>query len=382
MIQKEKFSLKDHLYHPEKIRDLGTRLQSVDSKFPKEKFISAVLGKFPELELKDRIRWITKVLRECLPENYEKALRILLEALPEPCDPDLSDGDFGDFIYAPFSEYVASFGCNSKDLELSLNALREITKRFSAEFGIRPFLHQFPKQTLKKLYEFTEDPHYHVRRLASEGTRPNLPWGGKINLPISETLPILNNLYSDSTRYVTRSVANHMNDLSKIEKDIVYQTLKRWSRTGKQSHSEMDFIIKHSLRTSIKEGDPIALSMLGIPTKPSALIMNPKFPRKVFLNESGTLSFQLKTKKPETIILDYTLHYQNKSGRMDRKRNFKIKTIQAQTLENLTIAKEIHFPEKISTRVLYPGKHLLELRINGISVHSLPFELVHREISR
>ena len=155
-------------------------------------------------------------LKKYLPADYAEAVNILLKALPEPLNENRTDDDFGDFIYAPYSDFVAHYGCIEANLAFSLAALKEMTKRFSAEDAIRYFINAFPKETLKTLYAWTSDSNYHVRRLCSEGTRPKLPWSQKINIPPEDALPILHALFADKTRYVTRSVANHLNDIAKI----------------------------------------------------------------------------------------------------------------------------------------------------------------------
>ena len=181
--------------------------------FSNQAFQQEVLAKFPELELLERIYWIRDILKKHLPSQYRAAVNILLNSLPPALDPTKSDDDFGDFIYAPYGYFVATYGCTKSELDFSLAALKQLTTRFSVEGPIRFFLNKFPQQTLVELIKWTQDGHYHVRRLASEGTRPALPWAQKINISYTDAIPILDNLYTDSTRFVTRSVANHVNDI-------------------------------------------------------------------------------------------------------------------------------------------------------------------------
>ena len=156
---------------------------------------------------------------------------------------------FGDFIYASYSEFVAKNGCVEERLQMSLDALYEITQRFSAEDAIRYFINARPQETLKQLLLWTSASHYHVRRLCSEGTRPKLPWSQKVNIPLTAPLEILSNLFYDTTRFVTRSVANHLNDISKSDAGLVIATLTKWRQSGNQRPQEMDYIVRHALRT-------------------------------------------------------------------------------------------------------------------------------------
>jgi 3-methyladenine DNA glycosylase AlkC len=253
-MEKEKFSLKDHLFNREKVEKIASEIESVHPEFRKAEFVDAVLIEFPNLELKERIHHTSDCLRSFLPDSYMLTVDILLQSLPEPCSPELSDDDFGDFIYATYSHFVAKYGCTQEHLSYSLNALEEMTTRFSAEYSIRFFINAFPDETYLKLLEWTHQKHYHVRRLSSEGSRPKLTWSQKIDLPAEKTISILDQLFTDDTRFVTRSVANHLNDISKSNPDLVVSTLRKWKKTGRQYPDEMNFIIRHALRNLIKNG--------------------------------------------------------------------------------------------------------------------------------
>src|SRR3989338_7005146 len=226
------------LFNETKVRMLAAEIQAVYPNFAKTAFIKKVVSAFPEQELMERIAGIRDALFEFLPQDYPQAIEVIVAALPPALDNSKVDDDFGDFIYAPYSYYVAKYGCNKKHLTVSLQALDEITKRFSCEAALRDFINQFPKETLVATKRWAKSSEYHVRRLASEGTRPNLPWAKKIQYDAPSTLPILDILYTDKTRYVTRSVANHLNDLSKIDGELVVYTLKRWQKENKQSAPE------------------------------------------------------------------------------------------------------------------------------------------------
>jgi 3-methyladenine DNA glycosylase AlkC len=262
--------LKDRLFNHAQVAMLATELNRVHRPFAAAAFVEQVMSRLSELELKQRIAWITDCLQNYLPGDYRRAVHIIVRSLPAPCDPDLLDGDFGDFIYAPYSEYVARHGCTRDDFDFSLAALRAITTRFSAEFAVRTFIDAFPDQTRSTLAEWTADEHYHVRRLCSEGTRPRLPWASRLVTPVEYALPLLDNLYMDPTRFVTRSVANHVNDIAKLDPDLAVDTLHRWRSSGRQSPKEIDYLVRHATRTLIKQGDPRAMELLG-PVGPAEL---------------------------------------------------------------------------------------------------------------
>ena len=372
----DKFLLKDHLFNPTKVSQIAGEIFTVYPKFDKKNFIADVIQKFPELELKARISWIMQCLKKYLPNDYRRTTNILLRALPPQNDPQLSDDDFGDFIYAPYAEYVAKNGCTENELEFSLKALREITMRFSAEDAIRYFINAFPKKTLKVLLLWTNDDHYHVRRLSSEGTRPKLPWSQKINIPVGTPIPLLENLFWDQTRFVARSVANHINDISKIDPDLAIDTLSRWKKSGKQLPKEMDYIVRHALRSLTKSGYPKALKLLGVSREVDICVQNLWVPTKVKMNTALELSLTIYANENANIIADYILHFQNKLGELNRRRVFKLKKFLLTKGESIVLTKRHVLREHMTTRKLFRGRHELEIQINGKSFGKKAFWIV------
>lgn len=376
-IKKEKFLLKDHLFNKQKVEKIANEIHKVYPKFDKNKFIKLTLGKFSELELKERISWIRDMLREFLPEDFKEATRILLKALPPANDNTKTDNDFGDFIYAPYADFVARFCCSKTNLSYSLSVLKEITIRFSAEDSIRYFINSFPEETLKIIESWSLDPHYHVRRLASEGTRPRLPWSQKINISVEKTIPILDNLYTDSTRFVTRSVANHLNDISKTNPQLVLKTLKRWKKSAKQSSTELDFIIKHALRSLIKQGNPEALKFLNYSPDIDIVISDLKLKnKKVTLDDFVEFEFGLISKTDVQLIIDYSIFFRDKSGTKFNRKVFKLKKTQLKKDSEVMISKRHRMTGNMTTRKLYPGKQRIEIQVNGKKMGMVDFELI------
>ncbi|MCB1167983.1 MAG: hypothetical protein KDK33_17640, partial [Leptospiraceae bacterium] len=316
------------------------------------------------------------LLRKHLPQNYRQATQILLESLPRPADPSLSDGDFGDFIYAPFNEFVAKYGCNKDDLEFSLDALYQMTQRFSAEDAIRYFINAYPDQTLARIHQWKSDSHYHVRRLCSEGLRPRLPWAQKINFPIEAALPVLDELFADSTRFVTRSVANHINDISKSNPELAVQSLGRWKKSKRQNPEEMDFIIRHGLRGLVKQGHPDAMKMLGY--APSHSIKASSFKATGKVHRGSALEFSFKVTAPEDcrILIDYVIYFRNKAGDLNKGKVFKLKKLALKKGDSMELRKRHMLHSQMTTRTIYPGQHLLELQINGVSAGKKKFEVL------
>ena len=371
----ENFSLKDKLFSSTKVHTIATELKAVYAAFDKESFEYQTLQKFPELELKERIYHIRDMLKKYLPYDYKDATIILLNALPRALDIAHKDNDFGDFIYAPYSEFVAEYGCSETYLDFSLHALREITKRFSVEFAIRDFINTFPNETLEMLEICSLSDNYHERRLASESLRPKLPWGKKLTLDYQRPLQHLNNLFYDDTRYVTRSVANHLNDIAKIDAPLVLETLKRWKASGKQNPKEMDYIIDHALRTLLKQGNKDALAFLGYVKDPDIKVN--KFvltSTHVIIGEALIFNITLEAKEDTKIIIDYIIHFKTKAGTFSPKVH-KLKKLTLKKGECVTVQKKHPFKANMTTRKLYAGEHKVELQINGMIYEKDTFTL-------
>ena len=362
---KEKILLKETLFNVQKVRQLATEIKAVYPVFTEEHFVSEVMQAFPRLELKERITHIEKMLFSYLPSNYEEATEIIEKALPKELNTNKYDNDFGDFIYAPYASYIAAYGCSDEHLERSLYMLREITKRFSVEFSIRDFINAYPEETFSMLRACALSDNYHERRLASEGLRPKLPWAKKLTLDPYEALEILEILFSDKTRYVTRSVANHLNDLSKIDAPLVVKTLEKWKSSGKQTAKEMDYIVSHALRTLVKQGNVDALALLGYADAPkvklSALTLLTK---EVKIGEALHFSMKIDAEERSQLMLDYVIYFVTKRGTSSPKVH-KIKKLVLEEGESVKVEKKHVFKAAMSTRTLYEGLHRVELQING-----------------
>ena len=371
----EKFSLKDELFNPKKVHQIASEIKNVYAPFEQEAFEKEVTTKFDELELKERIVHIRNMLAKYLPNDYVEAVNILLKALPAELDPKKIDDDFGEFIYAPYSDFVASFGCCKEHLDFSLQALAEMTKRFTVEYAIRDFINEFPEQSFTMLEACSLSVNYHERRLASEGCRPKLPWGKRLNSEYTKPITILDNLYMDKTRFVTRSVANHLNDIAKIDAPLVVETLKRWRDSKKQDEKEMEFILSHSLRTLVKDGNKEALALLGYHANPAIEVKNFHVESLALkVGESLIFSFDIEAKKEEALMVDYILYFQTKVGKLTPKVH-KIKKLNLKKGELKTISKKHLFKANMSTRKLYSGEHKLVLQINGQVFNEVVFDL-------
>jgi hypothetical protein len=204
-----------------------------------------------------------------------------------------------------------------------------------------------------------------VRRLCSEGTRPRLPWSRKIDIPVTAPLPILDRLFSDTTRYVTRSVANHVNDISRIDPALAIGTLVRWRASGRQKPEEMDFIVRHALRTLVKQGHPEAMAMLGFSHLPSVKVSGLAVPKQVKMNTAVAFSFTIRSPEEANVMIDYVLHFRNKAGKLNSKKVFKLTRLSLERNKPVVVNKRHMLRERMTTRTLFPGLHEIEVQVNG-----------------
>jgi 3-methyladenine DNA glycosylase AlkC len=362
-----------HLFGLELANKYATIIQSVYPLFQTKAFIAQVAKEVDALELKDRMALLATTLRDHLPSDYLEALPIILKTLGPETDED-DKRLISDFQLMPIAHFVEYYGLDHFDE--SINALYEITKRSTSEFAIRPFLIRYPERTLAILREWATDDNHHVRRLVSEGMRPRLPWTSQLPDFIADPSPVLNMLEllkNDESQYVQKSVANNLNDITKDHPDLVLECLTRWNQNASDSTR---WIIRHALRTLIKNGDPEALALLGY-SKPQVALENLQLsPETMQLGETLSFSFTLKSTSDESqdLMIDYLVHFVRAKGKTNAK-VFKLKTVTLNGGESINIQKN-HPIKPITVRRYYSGAHRIEIQVNGLIVGSGTFDLI------
>lgn len=250
----------------EAIECLAHNIKLVHSDFDDAAFQSSALQGLKPLAILQRGQHLAHALRRFLPQRYEDAIQVLMHSLTPPLV-QTKDLGLGVFFYLPHVSFVATYGLNAEHndnrdpFEISMQAQYELTRRFSAEFSMRPFLIQWPNRTLKQLKHWTRDSDPHVRRLCSEGARPRLPWAMRIPAFIKDprpVLPILEALKDDEDLYVRRSVANHIGDIAKDHPDLAFEICERWL---KDAPAERKWLIRHAVRHPAKKGVKTALKL-------------------------------------------------------------------------------------------------------------------------
>jgi len=355
------------------VNQLAANLAKAWSEFDTKGFSHSINSQLNSLSFSERNNLIRDSLWEYLPKNYPHALGIILKALP-PAIPNCEVTGYDGFIILPQNEFVAKYGLEHYDL--SMQALYQMTKRFTAEGAIRPFLQKYPDQTLAILSKWAEDENCHVRRLASEGTRPRLPWTMQLKQFIEDPRPVLRlleKLKTDPELMVRRSVANNLNDIAKDHPDLVVKTLNRWKKI---SNEGTQWLIRHAARTLVKQGNREILAVLGYDSKVEITVSKIQLDKSVMkIGEDLNFSFEVKStsKKTQNLVIDYVIHHVKANGKLAPK-VFKLTQKEVQAGETIRISKKHSF-RKISTRKYYAGKHMIEIQINGAKYEKAEFEL-------
>lgn len=353
--------LKD-VFNRKFIKSLAADLKENYPKFNEAVFIKSVFTKdWKEKALKQRMRHISENMQSCLPSDYKKAISLLKPVSDKHSD--LQHLIFPDFIEL----------CGIDDLSTSIDAMEYFTEKSSSEFPIRFFIIKYEKQMLTQMKKWSKSKNEHLRRLASEGCRPRLPWA--IALPKykndpSAILPILETLKKDESEYVRRSVANNLNDISKDNPEVVIEIAKKW----KGISPETDKLIKHGCRTLLKQGESKIIKLFGFREPKDIQVKKFKVTKEIKMGDEIEFDFSLKTtkKKLGKLRIEYIIEFVRQNNKVGKK-VFKISEGDyAETERNIT---KKHSFKPISTRKYYAGKHSVSVVVNGIVLSTKRFNI-------
>jgi 3-methyladenine DNA glycosylase AlkC len=345
-------------------------------------FVSQIMDKeWENRELKQRTAHIATVLKRFLPADYKDAIAKILELLDriEPRYPHCSKID--DTKYGLLLEYggildnyVEQYGLD--DYETSVKAIERITQFASCEFVAHQFIVKYPDAMMAQMLAWSKHEHWGVRRLASEGCRPRLPWAmalPSLKANPAPIIPILENLKNDPARFVRLSVANNLNDIAKDNPQVVIDLVKKWQGEAE----EVDWIIKHGCRTLLKQGNPEVMELFGLGSTKHKTIKDFQISTpQVKIGDSLEFSFNLlnNSNKSTKIRLEYGLYYQKANGTLSKK-VCKISEKDYAANSTTHIARKHSF-KVVTTRKLHPGLHQVAVIINGNEFEKHDFELV------
>lgn len=325
-------------------------------------FEAEALHGLEPLELLDRGRHIARVLRRVLPSDPVEALEHLVASFGPPLG-EVSLNGMAPFRYLPHVFLIPELGLGAP--EAGLAACHAVTRRFTAEWCIRPFVEAHPGPTWAALHRWVEDPDVHVRRLVSEGLRPRLPWAPRLRAlqrDPSPSLPLLERLRDDPELYVRRSVANHLNDIAKDHPERAVDLAERWLVDASEDRR---WVVRHALRHLVKAGHPRAIAALGFA---GAEVEVAEFVVPAVAAIGGVLPYRFTVRAVgptrQRLVVDLVVHYQKARGTTAPK-VFKVGVAELGSGEAAAFRGRVSLRE-MSTRRHHPGTHLLEVQVNGV----------------
>lgn len=354
-------------------RRIAECLKRAHPAFSIPRFSKGLEEALEHLELKQRMQLIADRIEAGLPEDPRVMFPVLTAALA----PDGSDNTgLRGFLVWPLTEIIARRGL--EHFGESMAALCEMTRVFTGEFAIRPFLRAHTERTLKQLHDWCRHPDENVRRLVSEGSRPLLPWGGNLPEllePPYPTLLLLEKLRLDPSDYVRLSVSNHLNDFSKHHPSLVIGTLARW-RKEHPDDPRLNKLARHACRTLLKAGHPAAMELHGYGSAKSLeLEVFELTGKSVKLGDS--LEYRLvvrnATRRPLKVMFDYAILHRKANGSLSPK-VFKGRIRELAPGERWEITGR-HSIKRVTTRVYHAGLHGFEPHLNGRIFPALEFML-------
>lgn len=362
-------------FSPDLVRRIAADITMVEPEFPNRRFVGAATKGLSELELLDRGKHIASALASCLPPSYPEAIDVLLRSLgPEHASDELLGLGMAPFFYLPHVLFVAEYGL--EHFEVSMQAQYELTKRFSAESSIRPYIARDPERSFELLRAWAKDANPHVRRLVSEGTRLRLPWAMRVpwlDQNPARVLALLELLKDDPASVVRRSVANNLNDLGKVHPSLLISTCEVWLRGAS---AERRALIEHALRSAIKRGEKGALELLGFGQRPKVVLETAKIrPKRVAIGGQVAIELELRStaRSAQDLLVDLRVHFVKANGRTSPK-VFKLKRVRLSAGEVATFATKISLAVH-STRKPQPGTHALDVLVNGVPLSAGSFQV-------
>lgn len=364
-------------FSPELVKCLALHFDRHVDGFDCKSFEAEIMADLGDLELKQRARLIADVAQRHLPTDLDACFSILENVLhpgtEEGIDRISDENGICGWGVMPLGMIVSDRGLGDYDKSFAL--LKQMTKRATAEFDVRPFLVADQERALAIMTPWVKDKNVHVRRLVSEGTRPRLPWGMRLPRLTDDpapVLPLLEALKDDSKEYVRRSVANHLNDIAKDHPDLVAGIAARWLQAPSVQRQRL---VRHACRSLIKQGHEPTLAAFGL--NPPAIRTPDVSLQSAEITFGQGISFfanlTSSSGQAQDLVIDYAMHFRKANGTLSPK-VFKWTKVSLAPGETISLSKT-HAVKPVTTRVHYPGTQAVGLRINGQDFGYAEFEL-------
>lgn len=358
----ERKAFKDY-FDGELIRRVGGWLRAAEPGFDHAGFVRRASRGLDALEMMGRVGHIADAMRGALPGPTAAVMRALVASMPPPAASGEGITDYGYALW-PYGELIARHGLD--DVDASFSAMIELTQRFSSEFAVRPFLAADPDGTLDRLEALVAHESEHVRRWVSEGTRTRLPWGKRVpalEARVERRLAMLGALRRDPSRYVQRSVANHLGDVLKDDRSRGLDCLEAWAA---EDDPRTAWIVRHAARAPLKEGDPRALALFGHTPSVELSAKLVAKPKRIRVGETVTLTARVTNggDTPRSVRVDYRLESPGAGARPNVK-TFRFADLELGAGEGAAPeARHAFVPRTI--RAVRPGAHRFTLLVNGV----------------
>ena len=359
-----------NLYSPLFFDYLGDIMTDLVQDFSKDTFIHDIHDSdWEDRELKERMVHIADVLFRHFPNDYKEALQIILDLIREVPNSPLADHSY-EFIFLP--DFIERYGLDH--YSESVTAMESLTQFITCEFAVRPFILKYPDRMMSQMEEWTLHENHHVRRLASEGCRPRLPWATALKTfkkDPTPILPILEKLRDDSSEYVRRSVANNLNDIAKDHPTVVLDICKSWIGNSKKT----DRLVKHACRTLLKRAHPEALALFGYDEPSGVKISGFEHDKRVKIGESLNFRFTIRHEQSGSMKLriEYGIDYLKSNGSLNRK-IFQLSEMEFKDGKSSAFTRSQSF-RNMTTRKHYNGRHRLAIIVNGKEMAKGEFEV-------
>lgn len=361
-------------FDPALVRRIADWVGDAEPRFARARFVRAASAGLDGLEMMARVAQIADGLQAALPGPTVVNMRALTASLP----PVARQGDgIMDYGYAlwPYGEFIARHGLD--DVDASFDCMLELTQRFTAEFAVRPFLARDPDGMLDRLEPLCAHSSEHVRRWVSEGTRTRLPWGKRVpglEQRLERRIGMLAKLRRDPSRYVQRSVANHLGDVLKQDRGRGLDCLEAWVA---ENDPVTGWIVRHAARNLLKQGDARALALVG--QAPSAHLHAEHFsvrPRRVVPGGAVEIRAEVSNRGAENccVRIDYRLESPGAGARRNAS-TFRIADFALGPGETTAVTKRHAFVNR-SVRKVRPGPHRFVLLVNGVEAAPVDLQVV------
>ncbi|WP_170223486.1 DNA alkylation repair protein [Nonomuraea turkmeniaca] len=336
---------------------LADGLAAAWAPFPRDRFVGRAMDGLDGLELKDRVRHVTVALAGALPAAYPQAAELVRACASRL---DMWSG-------WPATDHTAVQGLDH--LDTAMETLAALTPYSTGEFAVRPYLERYRDDALKIMYGWAESPDEHLRRLASEGARPRLPWATRVGwlMTPGPTLPLLDRLRDDPSEYVRRSVANHVNDLAKDHPEVALELMARW-RSGGGSHVEK--VLRHAARGLLRAGHPEALALMGATPGSGAVDVLALEADTVAVGAKLAFSVSVTADGPGPLLLKYAIR------RPGSRRVFHLGQRAADGAGATFTLRKSHSFRPVTTRDEPPGPRELDVIVNGRVAATTTFTLI------